>query len=42
MKWVKVGLEYALFISCLWVLALMYVPRWFGSLRRNLTFRKTA
>ena len=42
MKWIKLGLEYSLLISCLWVLALMYVPQWFGSLRRNLTFRKTA
>jgi len=42
MKSVKVGLEYALLISSLWVLALMYVPQWFGDLRRNLSFRKTA
>ena len=41
MKRIKVCLEYALLISSLWVLALMYVPEWFGSLRRNLTFRKT-
>ena len=39
MKAFKASLEYALWVSSLWVLALMYIPRWFSDVRRDLAFR---
>ena len=41
MKWVKVGLEYALLISSLWVLGLMFIPSWLRSLRIRMSFRRS-
>jgi len=41
MKWVRVGLEYALLISSLWVLGLMFIPSWLRSLRIRLSFRRS-
>ena len=37
MKWIKIGLEYSLWISALWVIGLMFIPTWIGNLLRRMT-----